>query len=69
MNKINGDNYEKYVLDFLKSTGNIQKVTLWREFHEKLLFEHGMITNYDEYTTTRRDIGIDVVGLKVALKC
>lgn len=61
-NKIKGDNYERHVLMELKNDHD--DIWLWKEIPEKILFDHGIILDYDEFCQTRQDIGIDVVGLK-----
>ena len=61
-NKTIGDNYEYYVLDKLKETHNM--IWLWKNVPEKILFDHNIILDYNEYCESRKDIGIDIVGLK-----
>lgn len=62
MSKILGDNYELYVLTKLKE--EYDDVWLWKNIPEKLLFEHNIIMDYYTYSESRKDIGIDIVGLK-----
>jgi superfamily II DNA or RNA helicase/prophage antirepressor-like protein len=62
MNKLKGDNYEKYVLNHLKKDHT--NIWLWKDVPERILFDNNIIINYDEYCENRKDIGIDVVGLK-----
>ncbi len=62
MNKIFGDNYENYVLNREKYL--YDDMWLWKHIPEIILFDHNIIKDYDEYSETRKDIGIDIVGIK-----
>lgn len=61
-NKEKGDDYEKYVVDFLKS--EYDNIWLWKNVPESILIENNIINNYNIYSDTRRDIGIDIVAVK-----
>ena len=64
MNKQLGDQYEEYIVDHLKNTGEFDNVWLWREVPERILFEENIITDYAIYSLVRNDIGIDILASK-----
>lgn len=64
MNKEKGDNYEKFVLNYLLSIEKYDYVWLWKDIPEKILFEENIITDYMNYSFARNDIGIDILAKK-----
>ena len=62
MNRVKGDDYEKHILNHFKNDND--DIWLWKHVPERVLFDHDVIIDYDEFCETRKDIGIDVIGLK-----
>lgn len=57
-----GTEYEYFVRDKIKN--EYDQVWHWSDFPEKLMYELGLIRDYDVYSKYRYDIGADVVAIK-----
>lgn len=64
MNKLKGDNYENYILQYLINIQKYDKAWLWKNIPEKILFEENIILDYNNYSYVRNDIGIDILAAK-----
>lgn len=64
MNKIKGDNYENYILNYLIEFEKYGQAWLWKNLPEKILFQENIIQDYLSYSQVRNDIGIDIVAFK-----
>ena len=60
--KIIGDSYEIFICDAIKN--DFDKVWLWKDTPESILFELNIIRNYDIFCKYRYDIGADLVAKK-----
>jgi superfamily II DNA or RNA helicase/phage anti-repressor protein len=57
-----GDSYEIFTFNSIKN--DFDKIWLWRDIPESILFELNIIRNYDIFCKYRYDIGADLVGKK-----
>lgn len=64
MNKIKGDNYEAYILNYLIAELKYDNAWLWKNVPERILFDELIITDYNDYLDKKNDIGIDILALK-----
>lgn len=59
--KIKGDKYKNFVVDFLRH--EYDDIWLWKDVPESILFNN-KIMDYDVYSESRKDSGIDIVAIK-----
>jgi superfamily II DNA or RNA helicase/prophage antirepressor-like protein len=62
LNQAKGIEYENYVLNELRH--EYDHIWLWKNVPEKILIDNKIIINYEEYSSVRKDIGVDIVAIK-----
>ncbi len=64
MNKIKGDTYEHYILNYLRNKLNFDYVWLWKDVPEHILLSEGIIKYCNPSIACKRDVGIDILVVK-----